>query len=109
TLRHLLPECRFTAVDIDGGMVNLAREHMDLDSLGVEIHVADAYRWLSGNRGKFDVVLDDIYLAGESDVFRSRGWDPVWMGRLRQAVAPGGLLGVNLVTGSGHRAMQSAA
>lgn len=106
-IRHLLPECRLTAIDIDAEIVDLAREHMDLDSLGIEVITTDAYPWLAKNRRKFDLVFDDIYLAGKTDVFRPRAWDPELMDHLRRAIAPGGLLAVNLVTGPGHRTMQS--
>jgi spermidine synthase len=106
-LRHLLPDCELVAIDIDPEIVALAREHMDLDALGIEVHTADAYPWLAENRRKFDVVFDDIYLAGKTDVFRPRAWNPELMDHLRRAVAPRGLLAVNLVTGAGHRTMQS--
>jgi spermidine synthase len=106
-LRHLLPDCQLTAIDIDAEIVDLAREHMNLDELNIEIHTRDAYHWLATNRRQFDVVFDDIYLAGKTDVFRPRAWDPELLDHLRRAVAPGGLLAVNLVTGSGHRTMQS--
>jgi spermidine synthase len=106
-LRHLLPDCRLTAVDIDPEIVDLAREHMDLDSLGIEIHTTDAYPWLAENRRNFDVVFDDIYLAGKSDVFRPQAWNVELLANLRRAVTPGGVLAVNLVTGRGHRKMQS--
>jgi len=69
-LRHLLPECELVAVDIDVEIVDLARKHMELDALGIEVIHADAYAWLAKNRRKFDVVIDDIYLAGKTDVFR---------------------------------------
>jgi len=107
-LRHLLPACRFTAVDIDGEIINLARRHMDLDPTGVEIFVVDAYEWLRKNRRTFDVVIDDIYLAGRTDVFRPQAMNPSLLANLRRCVAPGGVLAVNLVTGAGHRATQSA-
>jgi spermidine synthase len=106
-LRNLLPDCQFTAIDIDGEILELAKEHMELDALGIEILVEDAYGWLEKNRRKFDVVIDDIYLAGKTDVFRPRAWDPVLLQHLKNAMAPGGLLAVNLVTGKGHRGMQS--
>ena len=80
---------------------------MDLDALGIEIQITDAYPWLAANQRKFDVVFDDIYLAGNTDVFRPQAWNHELMGHLRNAVAPGGLLAVNLVTGAGHRRMQS--
>lgn len=107
TLRHLLPECRLTAVDIDPEIVSLAREHMELDSLGIEVLIGDAYPWLAKNKRVFDVVIDDIYLAGKTDVFRPRAWDAGLLGHLSRAVSPGGVLAVNLVTGAGHRTMQS--
>ncbi len=106
-LRHLLPDCELTAIDIDPEIVGLAREHMELDALGIEVVIGDAYGWLAKNRRKFDVVFDDIYLAGKTDVFRPRAWNPELMEHLKNAMAPGGLLAVNLVTGEGHRTMQS--
>jgi spermidine synthase len=95
-LRHLLPECQITAVEIDSR----------IDALDIEVIGIDAYPWLAKNRRTFDVVFDDIYLAGKTDVFRPRSWNPELLGHLRRAVEPGGLLAVNLVTGAGHRAMQ---
>lgn len=106
-LRHLLPDSKLTAIDIDSEIVGLAREHMALDALDIEIHTTDAYPWLEKNRRKFDVVFDDIYLAGKTDVFRPQAWNPELLVHLRRAVAPAGLLAVNLVTGAGHRTMQS--
>lgn len=106
-LRHLLPDARLTAVDIDPDIIELAREHMELDHLGIEIHISDAYEWMRGNERKFDVVIDDIYLAGKCDVFRPFAWDEEIVADLRQAMALGGILAVNLVTGAGHRKMQS--
>lgn len=107
-LRHLLPDCRLTAVDIDGEVVDLARRHMELDELDIEVIVDDAYQWLARNRQRFDVVIDDIYIGGRDDVYRP--CSPVEDGllsRLKRAVAPGGVLAVNLVVGEGHRSLQS--
>jgi spermidine synthase len=106
-LRHLLPECQLTAIDIDPEIVDLARTHMDLDALSIEVHTVDAYPWLEKNQRQFDVVFDDIYLAGKTDVFRPQAWNPGLLAHLQRATAPGGLLAVNLVTGPGHRTMQS--
>jgi len=107
TLRHLVPDCQLTAIDIDPEIIDLARSHMHLDDLGSEIIIGDAYAWLAKNKRCFDVVIDDIYLAGKTDVFRPRAWDAGLMRHLTRAVAPGGVLAVNLVTGPGHRSMQS--
>ncbi len=108
-LRHQLPACQLTAVDIDGDIVSLAREHMALDQLDIEVHTADAYQWLARNKRRFDVVIDDIYLAGADDVFRPAGPGSEHLPLLKRAVAAGGLLCMNLVTGKGHRRVQSQA
>ncbi|MEX1110210.1 MAG: fused MFS/spermidine synthase [Chthoniobacterales bacterium] len=108
TLRHLLPDCRLTAIDIDREIIALARRHMALDDTRIEIVIGDAYRWLEKNRRTFDVVIDDIYLAGRTDVFRPQAMDRSLLDNLRRCVAPGGVLAVNLVTGPGHRTTQTA-
>lgn len=107
TLRHLLPQARLTGVEVDTELLALARSHMDLDACGAEIIEADAWPWLLNNRRQFDVVIDDLYLAGTDDVYRPHAWDATRHGLLMRAVAPGGHLAVNLVTGPGHRAVQS--
>lgn len=107
-LRHLLPDCRLTAVDIDAEVVALARKHMDLDTMDIEVDIADGYAWLARNRRKFDVVIDDIYLAGKEDVFRPQApTEDHTLRQLTRAMAPNGILAVNLVIGEGHRALQS--
>jgi spermidine synthase len=106
-LRHLLPECRFTAVDIDEQMVELAREHMHLDELRIEAHIADAYQWAGECRERYDVIIDDCYLAGEEDVFRPEKTPGRGVEVCRKLLAPGGLLVANLLTGAGHGRMQS--
>jgi spermidine synthase len=97
-LRHLLPSCRFTAIDIDGEIISLARRHMALDDTGAEVIIGDAYEWLQKNHRTFDVVIDDIYLAGRTDVFRPQAMDRRLLESLRRCVAPGGVLAVNLDT-----------
>ncbi|MDB6080557.1 MAG: methyltransferase protein [Akkermansiaceae bacterium] len=106
TLRHLLPDCRFVAVDIDAEIVELAKEHMHLGNLGIEIHIADAYQWCATCTERFDVVIDDIYLAGKEDVFRPDGADGGQLAILKRLLKPGGLVLANLVNGAGHRAVQ---
>ena len=105
-LRHLLPDCRLVAVDIDSEIVALAELNMHLDDLGIEIHIADAYQWIAGCKERFDVVIDDVYLAGRDDVFRPGKSDARQISALKRLVKPRGLLLANLVNGAGHRAVQ---
>lgn len=106
-IRHLLPEAELIAVDIDGELIELAREHMELDKLQCEIHIADAYEWIKQCRRQFDVVIDDVYLAGKTDVYRPGHWDAKIMTQLKRLLKPDGMLLTNLVRGAGHRTLQS--
>lgn len=106
-LRRLLPEGAFTAVDIDGQVVELARRHMRLEETDVRVVIGDAYEWALGARETYDAVIDDCYLAGEEDVFRPQSNPCRGIELLGRLVAPGGVFLTNLVTGPGHRRLQS--
>lgn len=108
TLRHLLPDVSLTGIDLDSELIDLARREMALDDTKAEIIIADAYAWMRANKRKFDVIIDDLYLAGDEDVFRAESCDESWLGLVRRSLAPGGILGLNLVIGPGHRAKQTA-
>ena len=106
-LRHLLPHAQLTAVDIDGELIDLARKHMHLDDLRCEVHIGDAYEWVAQCRDKFDIVIDDVYLAGHDDVYRPGDWNEASIRQLKRLLRPDGLLLTNLVRGAGHRTLQS--
>ncbi|MFM2296415.1 MAG: hypothetical protein RL117_122 [Verrucomicrobiota bacterium] len=106
-LRHLLPDSALHAVEIDAEMVELARQHMKLSTLDCQIHLADAYAWVKSCKQKFDVVIDDVYLAGSDDVFRPGHWNDDSILALKKLLKPDGLLLTNLVRGVGHRKLQS--
>ena len=106
-LRHLLPDAALTAVDIDGELIELARKHMHLDSLRCDVHIADAYPWVKQCRQRFDVVIDDVYLAGKTDVYRPGKWNERCLLQLKRLLKPDGILLTNLVRGAGHRVLQS--
>lgn len=108
TLRYLQPDIDITAVEIDGDMVDLAREYMGLDDIGVKVITGDAYAWLEKNRRKFDVVFDDVYGVTHEDVIRPGLYTPSLRSALERSMAADGLFAVNLVVGKGHRTMQSA-
>ena len=70
-LRTLAPDAAITGVDIDPGIVDLARRHMALDALGVEVVVGQADRFLAETGRRFDAIIDDLFLSGPADVVRS--------------------------------------
>lgn len=108
-IRHFLPGVRLTAVDIDDGMIRLARKYMDLDTLNARIVHADAYDYLASTKSTFDVVIDDLYRCGERDVERPRDVDGTAIRQLVQRVAGDGILVMNFVIGAGHTRLHRAA
>jgi spermidine synthase len=106
-LRHLLPQAALHAVEIDAQIVELAQQHMHLDTLDCDVQIADAYEWIHRCTEKFDVVIDDVYLAGSHDVFRPGDWNDANILALKKLLHPDGLLLTNLVRGAGHRKLQS--
>ncbi len=107
-LRHVIPRLQITALELDGGMISLARKFMHLDALGVEVIHGDAYAWLRENHHRFDVIVDDVYGSGALDVARPTVYTPELATALLRSLAPEGIFAANLVTGAGHRGMQGA-
>ncbi len=101
-LRRFLPLARITAVEIDPGMIDLARRYMHLDELDVDVVSGDAYAYVADADALFDVVIDDVYLGAKDDVVRPADGTAALMQRLRARTTPGGAVLANLVTGAGH-------
>ncbi len=108
TLRQLFPDVSLTGIDLDSELIDLARREMALDDTKAEIIIADAYAWMKANKRKFDVIIDDLYLAGDEDVFRAETCNKAWLDLVRRSLAPDGILALNLVIGPGHRVKQIA-
>jgi spermidine synthase len=84
--RALAPDAEIVGVELDPEVVRLARAHLDLDRLEIEVVVADAFEWLrtqarggarATTRGaqRFDVILEDIFI-GEGDAVHKPDWIP---------------------------------
>jgi spermidine synthase len=102
-LRSLVPEAAITGVDIDGAVVDLARRHMGLDELRIEVVIADADRFLTETERRFDAILDDLFLSGPLDVARQLPPVGERLALLRDRLTPGGIIAANLITdGVGH-------
>jgi spermidine synthase len=79
--RALAPKSEIVGVELDRDVVRLAREHLELDALDVQIEIADALAWLreAGNAGKatgrFDAILEDVFI-GHGDAVHKPEWIP---------------------------------
>jgi spermidine synthase len=103
-LRALLPEARLVGVEIDDGVVDLARRHLHLDDSRVEVHVADAYDFLAGTTERFDAIVDDLFLTGVDDVVRARVPEGATLSLVRGRLAEGGVVVANVITDVGAHA-----
>lgn len=108
-LRRFVKDVRIVGVEIDPGVVDVARRHLHLGDTDVEVHVKDAYEYLADTDERFDVVIDDLFLSGKTDVVRSRVPDGDTLKLVRSRVADGGLVVANLITDQGDHATVRAA
>jgi predicted membrane-bound spermidine synthase len=109
-LRALLPDVRIVGVEIDDGVIDLARRWLHLDDSNVEVHVGDAYDFLARGTERFDAVIDDLFLTGAEDVVRSRIPEGDTLALVRSRVAPGGVVIANVITDVGpHQAVRRRA
>jgi len=95
--KQFRPDAHFVGIEYDQTVVDTAREHMDLDSLGVEIVLGDARDVLRTEKRLFDVVVEDLFL-GPAERVRKPEWLldeglPLAMERL----LPGGLFVTNTI------------
>lgn len=104
-LRLLVPDVKITAIEIDAALVDLAHTYMGLDSLKIQVEVADAYSWLKTCPGHYDVVIDDIYLSGRMDVERPISPTGETLALLRRCLSPTGLVVANMITDGLHQAL----
>jgi spermidine synthase len=93
--RALAPHARIVGVEIDADVLAAARAAFDLDELGVEPVLADARAFLERGRGRFDAVIEDVFV-GAGRAVRKPDWLPEpGLAAAARRVAPGGLLVTN--------------
>ena len=93
--RALAPRARIVGVEMDPAVVRAARRHLGLGRLGVEVVVADARAWLARARGRFDLVIEDVFTGSGRRVHKPDWLPEPGLARAARLVAPGGLLASN--------------
>ena len=90
--RAVAPRAEIVGVELDRAVVRAAREHFDLDELGVRVVEADANRYLGRTQRRFDVIIEDVFI-GNARRIRKPDWLPSpGLARASRRLAHGGIL-----------------
>jgi len=100
-LTHHEPQVQIGAVEIDPTVVRLAGEYFDVRSGGnVRIHTADAVAFIESTTERYDLILMDAFLRPSSSTDATgvpSGLKTLeFLGRLKAALAPGGIVAFNI-------------
>jgi spermidine synthase len=100
-LTHHEPHVQIDAVEIDPAVVRLADRYFGVRSGGnVRVHTADAVRFVESTADRYDLILMDAFLRPSSDTdatgVPTRLKTLAFLDRLKQALAPGGIVAFNV-------------
>jgi hypothetical protein len=91
-VRAIAPDAHIVGVELFQDVIDAAREHFDLDSLKLEMVIADALDFLREDKRHFDLILEDVFVGVGRSVHKP-GWLPSPGHELARArLARGGLL-----------------
>jgi len=100
-LTHHDPQVQIDAVEIDPVVVRLADQYFGVRTSGnVVVHTADAFRFIETTSNRYDLILMDAFLrpsdATDTVGVPTRLKTLEFLGRLRQTLAPGGVVAFNI-------------
>jgi precorrin-6B methylase 2 len=72
-VRALDPGAEIVGVEKNADVLRLAREHLELDGLGLELVTEDALEYLRRERRRFDLIVEDLFV-GPSRSVRKPDW-----------------------------------
>ena len=90
-VRAVAPRARIVGVEIDPSVVRAARRWFDLDTLGIEVVVDDAARYLAGTRRRFDAVLEDVFMGDRRRLRKPPGFPLPALDHVKRVLRPGGI------------------
>ena len=100
-LTHYEPQVQIDAVEIDPAVVRLADQYFGVRTGGnVRVHTADAVTFVESVAEGYDLILMDAFLRPSSDTdttgVPTRLKTLEFLGRLKRALAPGGVVAFNI-------------
>ena len=72
-LRALDDEAEIVGVEYDPQVLRAARRHFGLDALRLQLVVDDALDYLSRERRRFDLIVEDLFIGPSRSVRKPRG------------------------------------
>jgi len=97
-LQRQFPTVQITGVDLDPVHLKIATQHFGVSSATVELHCAEAQRWLQEYSGPaFDLIVEDLF--GDQDGEPERAITPSskWIGLLLRHLQRDGMLVMNFI------------
>lgn len=100
-LTHHEPQVQIDAVEIDPAVVRLAGDYFGVRPGGnVQVHTADAVAFVESTSDRYDLILMDAFLRPSSGTDATGVPTALktlaFLGRLKQALAPGGVVAFNV-------------
>jgi hypothetical protein len=74
-VRAIAPDARIVGVELSSEVIDAAREHFDLDAVGIDLEIGDALDFLRDDDRKFDLILEDVFVGVGRSVHKP-GWLP---------------------------------
>ncbi|HEY8121824.1 MAG TPA: methyltransferase domain-containing protein [Myxococcota bacterium] len=96
-VRALAPRARIVGVELDRDVVAAARRWFELDALRVEVIVGDARAVVARLRGRFDVVMEDVFIGREATLRKPDGFPLPVLAHAKRLLAAGGVVASNTI------------
>jgi spermidine synthase len=96
-VRALAPEARIVGVEFDADVVAAARRWFELDALGVEVVIGDAREVVAQLHGRFDAVLEDVFIGEEATLRKPEGFPLPVLGHAQRLLRRGGVVASNTI------------
>jgi SAM-dependent methyltransferase len=96
-VRALAPDARIVGVELDADVVAAARRWFELDALRVEVVIGDAREVVAQLRGRFDVVMEDVFIGREATLRKPEGFPLPVLDHAKRLLAPGGVVASNTI------------
>ena len=96
-IRALDPEVEIVGVERDADVIRLAKLHVGMDHLGVEVVADDAVLYLREEQRRFDLVIDDVFVGSQHTIHKPAQMLEEGYPLVRRRLKRGGILAANTI------------